>query len=101
MVDLELPETSYIALAKRSLWQRLFLLYAPVPIVGWVYHALYWAAVGSLSFLALLVALSLSLEPARPAGSWLQRDTRPGWPGGSARGRWAQSQVKPVQSIGG
>jgi len=59
VVDLELPETSYIALAKRSLWQRLFLLYAPVTIVGWVYHALYWAAVGSLSFLALLVALSL------------------------------------------
>jgi hypothetical protein len=65
VVDLELSETLYAPLARRSLLQRLLLLYAPVTTFGWVYHALYWAAVGSLSFLALLVAytlLSLQLE---------------------------------------
>ena len=65
VVDLELSETFYAPLARHSLFQRLFLLYAPVTAFGWVYHALYWAAIGSLSFLALLVAitlLSLQLE---------------------------------------
>jgi hypothetical protein len=70
VVDLELSETFYAPLARRSLLQRLFLLYAPVTTFGWVYHALYWAAIGSLSFLALLVALSLlSLQLETLAGN--------------------------------
>ena len=59
VVDLEVPTAFYTPLVQRSLLQRLFLFYAPVTLFGWVYHALYWAAIGSLSFLALLVALSL------------------------------------------